>query len=137
MSHKRIHIRVPVIGDATISDKSGMVIQAKTIDISAGGIRIASPLTPLEPQEYEFRVTTLGREVIAFKAEPVHSNDKIAGFQITDMGSADLHNIYLLINDFQATEDFIKHIDEHNIIHDWLIDDFGAKLDVTFEVDNG
>lgn len=133
MSHKRIHIRIPVIGQVLLSSTEGVVIQAQTIDISMGGLRIGSPSMPMEDTEYQVKVTTAGRGVIAFKAFPVHASGDIAGFKIIDIDDKNLQAIYHLIADFQSTEDFIKHIDEGNILHDWFIDDHGDKLNVTFE----
>lgn len=134
MNHKRIHIRVPVLGNATLSNTEGFSIQAQTIDICAGGLRIANPSAPLTNCEYTIEVTSFGRGTITFTALLVHASEHIAGFKIVEMGQKDLETIYHLVADFQSTEDFIKHIDEGTIIHDWFIDDNGDKLDVTFEV---
>lgn len=133
MSHKRIHIRIPVIGDVQLANKQGAVVRARTIDISMGGLRIGNPSRPMENTEYEVKITTADRGVISFKALPVHIHADITGFKIVDIDNKDLQAIYHLIADFQSTEDFIKHIDEGNILHDWFIDDRGDRLNVTFE----
>jgi len=134
MSHKRLHIRIPVIGQATLSTQEGVVIQAQAIDISMGGLRIAAPAISLWETEYEVSISVAGRGNIKFKAFLVHENEDMAGFKIIDIESQQLHTIYLLVNDFQCTEEFIQHIDESNILDDWLLDDHGCQLDVTFEV---
>ena len=133
MSHKRIHIRIPVIGNVQLVNRNGVVVQARTIDISMGGLRIGNASAPMKNAEYEVNITTAGRGVISFRALPVHIHEDFAGFKIVDIDSKDLRAIYHLIADFQSTEDFIKHIDEGNILHDWFIDDRGDKLNVTFE----
>ncbi len=45
----------------------------------------------------------------------------------------DLQTIYHLVTDFQATEEFIRHIDEGNVLRDWFIDNNANHLDITFE----
>lgn len=133
MSHKRIHIRIPVIGDVQLENRKGMVVHARTIDISMGGLRIGNPSMPMEDIEYDVKITTVGRGVISFKALPAHIQEDSAGFKIIDIDKKNAQAIYQIIADFQSTEDFIKHIDEGNILHDWFIDDRGDRLNVTFE----
>jgi len=134
MSHKRIHIRIPILGKATLSGKDGVVIQVQTIDISMGGFRTASPARAFATNAFEVNIATSARGHITFSAILIHENEDMAGFKIVDIDESNLHRIYLMINDFQATEEFIHHIEEKNILHEWLIDDKGQQLDVTFEV---
>lgn len=134
MSHKRIHIRVPVLGEASLSCKDGVVIQARTIDISAGGLRITDPtFSPMKDVEYEVEVTTRGRGKVRFLGLLAHQGGNGIGFKILSIDSANLRTIYHLVNDFQATEEFITHIEECNILGDWFVDDDGMYLNVTFE----
>ncbi len=133
MSRKRIHIRVPVLGEATLSDGEGGISKARIIDISAGGVRIEAPATPLADREYTVEVASYGRGTISFTARLVHANEQIAGFRIVAITGQDLRTIFHLVADFQATEEFIRHIDQGNILRDWFIDDRGNHLDITFE----
>jgi hypothetical protein len=110
-----------------------MVIQARTIDISMGGLRLGNLSKPMENTVYDVTITTAGRGVIKLQAIPVHASEDIAGFKIVEIDKKDLQAIYHLIADFQSTEDFIKHIEEGNILHDWFIDEQGDKLNVIFE----
>jgi len=64
---------------------------------------------------------------------PVYQSDNSIGMKITSIDKDHLHSIYKLVEDFQLTEDFIKHIDSGNIIDDWLTDDSGEDLSITFE----
>ncbi|SHO45321.1 PilZ domain-containing protein [Desulfopila aestuarii] len=133
VNHKRIHIRIPVIAHGTLSTTEGTVIQVQTIDISEGGFRVDCPSTSFGDTEFDVNISTNSRGNINFKAIGIHANGDVAGFKITDIDSCNLHTICLLIYDFQSTEEFIKYIDEKNILHEWLSDDNGDMLDVTFE----
>jgi HKD family nuclease len=134
MLHKRINIRVPFTGEAKLFSKSGAVIQARAVDISIGGIRITNHSIPLENTEYTIKISTAGRGIVKFRATLAHENEEAAGFKIIEISSKDLQTIYHMIADFQATEEFIRYIDEYNILSDWFIDSYGKYLDVTFEV---
>lgn len=134
MGHKRVHIRVPILGEVTLSTLEGIVVEAQAIDISMGGIRIANPSLSIWDNEYDIRITLAGRGTIEFRAVLIHENSEVAGFKIVDIDSENLHLIFLVIADFQSTEDFIKHIEKGNILRDWFVDDHGQQLDVTFEV---
>ena len=43
--------------------------------------------------------------------------------------------IYQIVGNFQRTDDFIKYIDERDIIHDWLVDESGEDIAITFETE--
>lgn len=134
MRHKRIHIRVPIAGKAKLSCKDGVFIQATTIDISAGGICIANPTFSLENTEYDVEVVTIDHRILQFKAVYVQESNKGVGLKIVDIDSINLKAIFNEIASFQATEEFINHIDEQDILQDWFLDDKGAELNITFQV---
>jgi PilZ domain len=132
MSHKRIHIRVPILGEATLVNPE-VTIMARAIDISAGGLRIADfPTTPCDA-EYLVTLTTFGRGTIEFTARLAHTDGQVAGLAIKSITPGALRTIYHLIADFQASEEFIHYIDQGDILQDWLVDEHGNHLDVTFE----
>jgi PilZ domain len=133
MSHKRIHIRVPVLGEVTLVN-TDVTIMARAIDISAGGLRIVDfPTTPSHA-EYSVTLTTYGRGTIEFTARMAHTDGRIAGLAINSITARELRTIYHLIADFQASEEFIHYIDQCDILQDWLVDDHGNHMDVTFEI---
>jgi len=134
MSHTRVAIRVPIIGKARLLQSSDLVIEARAIDISAVGIRVSNLSQRLADVDYLVEVTTVSRGNLRFTARPVHGNSDFAGLKITEITSNDLKKIYQVITDFQATEDFIKHIDQSEIIDDWFSDESGEQLDISFEV---
>jgi len=134
MGHKRIHIRVPVMGDVLLSCGDGVVIQADTIDISAGGIRIVDPAYALRPDmEYGVEVTTSSRGKVMFNGVLIHRGKQGIGMKIVAIDADNLRLIYQLVNDFQATGEFITHIEESNILDDWFVDENGRTVSVTFE----
>ena len=134
MNHKRIHLRVPVNGEASLSCGDGVVILTRTSDISAGGLRITDPtFCPERDMEYEVEVCTNGRGRLRFKGLPVYQLKDGIGMKILNIDSTNLRTIYHLVNDFLATEEFITHIVHNNILGDWFLDDDGKVLDVSFE----
>lgn len=136
MSHKRIHIRVPIIGEATLKNSDEVVIRARAIDLSAGGLRITDFPSPPMHEEYSVTLTTYGRGIIEFTARLVHTDGQIAGLAIRTISPHALRTIYQLIADFQASEEFIRSIDQGDILQDWLVDEQGNHLDITFETDH-
>ena len=40
-----------------------------------------------------------------------------------------------MVGSFQLTDDFIKYIDDRDIIHDWLVDESGEDIEITFETE--
>jgi hypothetical protein len=136
MLYKRIHIRIPVIGEATLSCSDGAIIKARTIDISAGGLRIANPTSSLENVEYDVEVVIADHGKVTFKAVYVHGGEQGIGLKIVKIDPENLKAIYQKITAFQATEEFINLIDEHDILQDWFRDENGANFEVTFEVES-
>ena len=85
MRHKRIHIRIPVIGEATLSCENGVVIQARTIDISAGGLCIANPSAAIKNTVYDIEVVTVDHGKVTFKAVYVQQSEKGVGLKIVEI----------------------------------------------------
>ena len=47
-----------------------------------------------------------------------------------------MKTIYQMVESFQITEEFIKYIDESTVINDWLVDESGDDVTITFETKN-
>lgn len=134
MSHKRLHIRVPVTAEVSLTSNDAIMIEAQAIDISAVGIRVSTPDTAPRPDtEYVVEIKTKSHGVTQFMAKLIHEGEYGAGFGITRIDAENLRSIYKMINDFQGTEEFIHHIDQFCILEDWFVDDNGESLDVVFE----
>ena len=133
MQYQRLHIRVPVTADVTLSVGDEVKIEARAINISAGGLCIATPSHLLGEQEYHITIITKESGKIGFAGVPVYQTESSVGIKITSIDKGDLRTIYELVEGFQLSEDFIKHIDKHDILKDWLVDEAGNDLSVTFE----
>lgn len=134
MKYKRLHIRVPVIGGVSLESELGVVIKASALDISENGIGINDFSNRLENTEYKIQVTTISHGEMHFSGILVHTYKNSAGFKITNIDPSNLKILKNIINAFQATEEFIKHIDKHDIMRDWIKDKDGNEIDVSFEV---
>ncbi|MGB3223757.1 MAG: PilZ domain-containing protein [Desulforhopalus sp.] len=134
MKYKRIHIRVPVVGVISLVSKSGLLIKASALDISENGIGINEIATCPENAEYQIQITTISHGEIHFSGILVHTYKNTAGFMITNIDSSNFKILKNIINDYQATEEFIKRIETHNIMIDWFRDNEGNEINVTFEV---
>jgi len=108
-------------------------IAARVINISAGGICITAPSHALGDTEYHIEILTETEGKIRFSGFPVYQTDSSVGIKITSIDRACLKAIYRLVEGFQLSEEFIKHIDEHDILKDWLVDEAGNDLSVTFD----
>lgn len=134
MKYKRIHIRVPVVGVISLVSKSGFLIKASALDISENGIGINEIATCPKNAEYQIQITTISHGKIHFSGILVHTYKNTAGFIITNIDSSNFEILKNIINDFLATEEFIKRIETHNIMIDWLRDNEGNEINLTFEV---
>lgn len=137
MAHKRIHVRVPITGEATVSNGRDIHLKTGTIDISPGGLGVISSLDALGPADYLIEVTTADGREIQFTATLIRSSKKSAGFKTSDIDTKNLQVIADLVEEFQSTEGFIKQIDEHDLLEQRFIDDDGNEVSVTFDVDFG
>lgn len=133
MQYQRLHIRVPVTAEVILSSGDAVRITASVINISAGGICIAAPSHVLEDSEYSVEIITPDKLKISFSGSPVYQTETSVGIKISSISKDNLKTIYRLVQGFQLTEEFIKHIDEHDILKDWLVDEAGNDLSVTFE----
>ena len=133
MQYQRLHIRVPVTGKVILRVGNQVTIAARVINISAGGICITAPSHLLGDTEYHIEILTETEGKIHFSGFPVYQTDSSVGIKITSIDREDLTAIYRLVEGFQLTEEFIKHIDEHDILKDWLVDEAGNDLSVTFD----
>ncbi|MCG6929610.1 MAG: PilZ domain-containing protein [Desulfofustis sp.] len=136
MHYQRLHIRVPVTAEVTLSIGNEVRIAARAINISAGGLCISAPSHLLDEQEYHVGILTREKGKITFSGFPVYQTASSVGIKITSIDRDNLRTIYELVEGFQLTEEFIKHIDEHDILKDWLVDEAGNDLSVTFETDS-
>ena len=133
MQYQRLNIRVPADGEAILKFGDQVTIAASMINISAGGICITAPAHELEDQEYWIEILTKEEGKIQFSGFPVYQTETSVGIKISVIDKEDLKSIYRLVEGFQLTEEFIKHIDEHDILKDWLVDETGHDLSVTFD----
>lgn len=136
MQYQRLHIRVPATGEAIIKVGKKVTIHARIINISVGGIRITAPSHVLDENEYSIEILTEAEGKITFTGFPVYQSETSVGIKISSIDKEDLKAVYRLVEGFQLTEDFIKHIEEHDILKDWLVDETGNDLSVTFETTN-
>ncbi len=135
MKYQRIHIRVPLKADAALSDKSGVVIKTRAIDISAGGVAVKKPDTGLTQDEYSIHIVTASGKTIDLKAIMVRQNSASIGFKTVHIEEKDLKIITAMVYEYQETPDFIKQLDEHNIFEQHFVDEDGNELEITFDVD--
>ena len=133
MYYKRLHIRVPASGKALLSDKEGIRVEATVINVSAGGFCLTAPPHALDNAEYHVEIITPTRGKIQFSGVPVYQRKESVGVRITAIDNDDLKKIYQLVQDFQLTEDFIKQIEEQDLLRDWFVDETGNSLSITFE----
>ncbi len=132
MNHKRIHVRVPVRGEALLSTSGEAHITARAIDISLGGVAIASPAEPLTEDSYDIVITTEGGNKIELKARLIRQEGDVLGFKITQIDDIYLQIIRILVFKYQESIDFIKQIEEHHLLDHWFLDEEGNELEITF-----
>ncbi len=133
MQYQRLQIRVPADGEAILKVVGQVTVAARVINISAGGICITAPSHELDDNEYFIEILTKEEGKIQFSGFPVYQTETSVGMKISAIDKEDLKAIYRLVEGFQLTEEFIKHIDEHDILKDWLVDEAGNDLSVTFD----
>ena len=136
MTQKRRQARVPISGQATLSNEHGITLTATTKDISQGGVGLVKPEGPLTETEYRIRVDTDEGRQIHLKATLIHSSETTSGFQTSDIDDKNLQIITELVLEYQTTDDFIKQIDEYDLLEQKYIDEDGNEVSVTFETGN-
>ena len=135
MEYQRVHIRVPIQANAILSDSRGVIIKAKAIDISRGGLAVEKPDTDLVQNEYTIHIETTSGRSIELTAILARQNANSIGFKTVMIEDRYLDIITGLVYEYQETTDFIKQIDEHNIFDQHYVDDDGNELEVTFDID--
>ncbi len=135
MKYQRLHIRVPASGDAILLQKGDVKIEASVINVSVGGLCITASPDLIEQIEYQVQVITPAHGTIHFSGVPVYQTFESIGVKITSIEKDQLKIIYQMVGSFQITDDFIKYIDERDIIHDWLVDEKGEDIAITFETE--
>lgn len=133
MKYKRLHIRVPVTGGVLLSQTERITVEADIINVSAGGICIASPSQLLEDGEYNVELLVPSSGKIVFSGFPVYQTEDCVGLKIISINPDHLKKIYQLVEGFQLTLDFIHHIDQGDILNDWVADESGDEIAITFE----
>jgi c-di-GMP-binding flagellar brake protein YcgR len=131
MGHKRIHVRVPLNGEAVLSSNSNPTIKARTIDISQGGVAITAFSEDLPNTEYQIEILTEEGQGIKISARLVRVDGTIAGFQTLQIDQKSQDVIRSLVSEYQTTPDFIKQLDEFNILG--AVDEEGNEIEITFE----
>lgn len=135
MRYQRLHIRVPATGQVILSDRDGIKVQASVINVSAGGLCISAPSHLIDENEYRIQILTPSHGKILFSGFPMYQSSESIGIRITFIDRDHLKKINQIVENFQITEDFIRHIDEEDIIDDWFVDDTGEDITITFETD--
>jgi hypothetical protein len=134
MRHKRIYVRVPLRGDAVLSQGSRPLIKARTIDISQGGVAVTDFSEEVSGGDYQIEILTEGGGKVEILARLVRVEDAIAGFQTLRLEGESHEVISDLIFRYQETMDFVKQFDEYDL--DKAIDDEGNEIEITFEDDH-
>ena len=131
MKHKRIHVRVPLNGEAILLNSSNPTVKAHTIDISQGGVAISAFSEELPAGEYQIEILTESGQRIEIVAQLVRVVDSIAGFQTLRIDQKSQKIIRDLIFEYQESIDFFKQLDEYNLHK--VIDEGGNEIEITFE----
>ena len=133
MRYQRLHIRVPASGQVTLATEEKIIVKASIINVSAGGLCITAPSHRIDQNEYRIQVVTPSHGTIHFSGFPVYQDFESIGIKITSIEKDQLKIIYQIVGSFQLSDDFIKYIDERDIIHDWLVDESGEDIEITFD----
>ncbi len=135
MAHRRRQVRVPISGRAVVSNNDGISITANTKDISKDGLGIEKPTAPLTPTEYQIQIRTDTGKQIQLKATLVHNSSQTTGFKTSQINEKNIKIIADLVAEYQTTDDFIKQLDEHDLLEQKYIDEDGNEVIVTFDMD--
>ncbi|MDD3814289.1 MAG: PilZ domain-containing protein [Desulfocapsaceae bacterium] len=130
MEFKRIYVRVPLSGEAILSNSSNPTIKAHTINISQGGVAVDSISEEISTAEYQIEIHTESGQKIEIFAKLIRKDDSIAGFRALQIDQRSQEIIRDLVLEYETTTDFINNLDEFN-----LRDEEGNKIEITFEQD--
>lgn len=128
MEFKRIYVRVPLSGEAILSNSSNPTIKAHTINISRGGVAVETISKEIPTAEYQIEIHTDSGQKIEFFAKLIRVDDSIAGFRALQIDQNSQEIIKNLVFEYETTNDFINNLDEFN-----LRDQEGNKIEITFE----
>jgi c-di-GMP-binding flagellar brake protein YcgR len=130
MDLKRIYVRVPLSGEAILSNSCSPTIKARTINISQGGVALVNFSEEFLSAEYQIEIFTDAKQTIEIFAQLVRVDESIAGFQTLQIDQKNLEVIKDLVFEYQNTTDFLNQLDEFN-----LLDEKGDEIEITFEKD--
>jgi len=134
---RRKYARVPLSGEAILSNSSNPTIKASIIDISQGGLALGSFSDEVSTAEYQVEILTEAGERIELFVKLVRVVDSIAGFiagfRILQIDQKSQEIIKKLLFEYQKTIEFIKQLDECNLLDDKVVDEEGNELKITFE----
>ena len=133
MPHRRIHVRVPLSGNATLLSGDNMSIKARTIDISHGGVAITDFSNEVPNTEYQIEIWSEEGRRIELSARLVRVDGGIAGFQALQVDHESMKIIDHLIFEYQTTVDFINQANDFHLLE--AFDEKGNVIDVTFDSD--
>ena len=120
----RGYFRIPLIGNATLSNSSNPTIKARTIDISQGGVAIkTSEEVPIA--EYQIEILTDTGHRIEMFTKLVRAKDSIVGFQTLQIEQKSQEVIRNLFFEYEKTSDFIKQLDRFNLFDHIVVDEKG------------
>ncbi len=131
MKLKRINVRVPLSGEAILSNSRNPTIRASTIDISQGGVAVETLSESVPNAEYKIDIITEAGQRIEMFAQLVRADDSIAGFKVLQIDQKSQEVIKNLVFEYETTTDFIYNLDEFN-----LLDKEGNEIEITFENDS-
>ncbi len=135
MRYRRLHIRIPASGDVTLTNDAEIIVKSTIINVSAGGLCISAPSHLIDQNEYQIEVITPFHGTFHFSGFPVYQTFESLGIKITTIAKDQLKIIYQIVGNFQLSDDFIKYIDQKDIIHDWLVDETGEDIEITFDTE--
>jgi c-di-GMP-binding flagellar brake protein YcgR len=131
MAHKRIHVRVPLDGEATLSNKSNPKVKARAIDISKGGVAVTAFPEGLSDNVYRIDILIQEGQNVQIVAKLLRVDNNVAGFQTLQIDQKSQDVINELVSEYQKTPDFIKQLDEFNMLG--AVDEEGNEIEITFE----
>jgi len=135
MNYRRMHVRVPIKGEALLKSDKGTYVVAKAIDISKGGVAIAAPSKSLDEHKYHITITTTEGKKIDLTARLIRKTETVVAFQTSRIDVDSLEIITDLVFRYQETPEFIQQIQDHNLYNDRYLDEDGNEIDITFDVD--
>lgn len=135
MNDRRTHVRVPIEAEAFLSSEQTSVIKARTIDISHGGVALTDvSATVLPATDYRIEVIIQDGRKISLTARLVRQTSKIAAFQVFHIDQKSWQIIKELVFSYQETDDFIKQMEKYRLLDNYLVDESGDEIDISFDV---